>query len=621
MDAPPVADLEGMIRAGKFRGAAYAAILLWVNAYICRDWFFHLTAQMNSLHGYWAAIARLGSGWLHPSWWPYWDLGIPFEYTSAPLVPAMATMMRIEAVSAIFYCAAPLALFAAAWQLTHAPEYSFLAGLFYSMLSPGQILAPDGAFHWADFLSPHHFMLQAVWDETPRCAALTFLLLFLVFLVRSSLVAAAVSLALAMLASPFTAISGVIAAACLLTALPAEKRRDNLLRAAGVGLLAFALAARYLPPSLWMKMAQASADHEAWNLGVLKIYAAIAVVWLTLVHFRAPFFVLLAFAMSCGPILGRWLDRIVLPQASRFRIEMEAAIALLVVFGLRPLLERLPRPGKAALAVALLWFGGQQVIHHRRVAKDVLHPADVTKTIEYRTAQRVAREMPGARVLLPGSIARWANAFTAVSQFGGSEGTMAYSQIQQRAMTAIYEDDARAALSWLKAFGTAAVVVSDSSSRETWKPFANPDKFHGALPELWSENGVTAYRIPQRSSSLAHVVPETALANIDRYNAALDDPSLPEASFEWLGNNHIRIHAVTLPGQAVSIQVSHHPGWRAAVPIHRDPRGLMWLRPAIPGHTTMDLDYDGGWELRLCGWLSLTAGLAAAFFLVRGAFR
>ena len=60
-----------------------------------------------------------------------------------------------------------------AWLLTRAPGYSFFAGLFYSLLAPAKILVPDGPFAWADFLSPHRFMLQAVWDETPRCAALS----------------------------------------------------------------------------------------------------------------------------------------------------------------------------------------------------------------------------------------------------------------------------------------------------------------------------------------------------------------------------------------------------------------------------------------------------------------
>src|SRR6185369_7287776 len=83
----------GMSRREKLSGAACAAVLLWLNAYICRDWLYHPTAWMNSLHGFQAALVRLGGVSLRPSWWPYWDGGMPLEFTSAPLVPAMSAAM------------------------------------------------------------------------------------------------------------------------------------------------------------------------------------------------------------------------------------------------------------------------------------------------------------------------------------------------------------------------------------------------------------------------------------------------------------------------------------------------------------------------------------------------
>src|SRR5205814_3847258 len=113
---------------------------------------------------------------------------------------------------------------------------------------------------------------------------------------------------------------------------------------------------------------------------------------------------------------------------------------------------------RAVLALVILALAGTQVVNHRKLAKAVLYPADVSKTIEYRTAQRVARELPGARVMMPGSIAHWANAFTDVPQFAGSEGTMAYSQLQQRATTPAY-DGARDSLASLNAYRAAAVVA------------------------------------------------------------------------------------------------------------------------------------------------------------------
>jgi hypothetical protein len=588
--------------------AGGAAALLWTNAYICRDWFWHPTAWMNSLHGYYAALARAGVSW-SPAWWPFWDCGIPFEFTSAPLLPAMSAAlaalrrtppsMGYQAVSAIFYCAAPLALFALACAITRAPVYSFFAALFYSLLSPAQILAPDGAFSWAEFAGAHRFKLLGLWDETPHCAALTFLFLFLA--VRERRVAAVAFLALAMLAWPFAIVAAGLSLLCLHTV-----RKTNTRHTAWIVVWALLLTARFLPPSLWYAMGAALAAQYPWNLGVVKGLAGAAVIWFTIEHvierraidWRLRWMALWAFAMGCAPLILRWAHSQVLPQAYRFRLEMEAAVALLAVFGLRAALERAPRVAKGAIAAAALALAVPLTIHERRLAKDVLYPADVTHTIEYRAAQRIARELPGARVLLPGSIAHWANAFTDIPQFSGGEGDTAYSQTQQSALRKIFEgDDAHRAVALLQAYGTTAVAVSSPGSSEVWKPFEHPEKFDGVLPVLWSEEGVTVYRVP-------------------------GDPAI----LEWKDRNHVAVHSVATPGQVISVPISYHPGWHAVVggssmDVHRDSLGLVSLRAAQPGPATVELTYDGGWELRLCGWITIAAALAAAWVAVRGGFR
>jgi hypothetical protein len=65
-------------------------VLISINAYICRDLFRNPTAFMNSMHGFWVGLARSGGhNWFQPTWWPYWDCGMPFEFTYAPLVPGV----------------------------------------------------------------------------------------------------------------------------------------------------------------------------------------------------------------------------------------------------------------------------------------------------------------------------------------------------------------------------------------------------------------------------------------------------------------------------------------------------------------------------------------------------
>jgi hypothetical protein len=231
--------------------------------------------------------------------------------------------------------------------------------------------------------------------------------------------------------------------------------------------------------------------------------------------------------------------------------------------------------------------------------------------------------------MLPGSIAQWANDFADLPQFSGSSWSQAYNQVQQRGLAAVYNggdtppQDARVSLDWLKAFGVGAVAVSGPNSHEYWKPFAHPAKFEGLLPVLWREDDVTIYRVPQRTASLAHVMSESTIVSrppagprdtdaIEKYVAALDDPSLPPAEFQWAGPNSIQIRTTASPGQTISVQISYHPGWHAkvgsrAIELRRDGLGQMWLRPDCSSLCEIRLEYDGGWELRLCRYISFGA--------------
>jgi len=113
---------------------------------------------------------------------------------------------------------------------------------------------------------------------------------------------------------------------------------------------------------------------------------------------------------------------------------------------------------------------------------------------------------------------------------------------------------------------------------------------------------------------------------VEKYVAALEDSSLPLAEFRWEGTNRIHISTVARPGQAVSVQVTAHPGWHAKVNgvtrrIEADGLGLMWLPPGCNGPCEVQLDYDGGTELRICRVLSSVTLLSLIVFLGWSAVR
>ena len=651
----------------------FAAIILATNLYICLPLFKSPAAYMNSMHGFWIALAERAEGsWLHPTWWPYWSGGMPFEFTYAPLAPALvklwskwggvAPIVAFHQISAVVYCLVPLALFWAAWRITRMPGYSFVAAMIYTFIAPTQWLVPDPNTTWRGIWDARRMLLIFVWDETPHLIALACLPVTIVFLWQAFqsrraawYAAAALSISVASLSSAFGVTTSAIAAICVLFASGRKKLWPNLRVVLAIGVLAYSLCAAFLPPSLlWaMRSSQPEHDEPGFTAGSLTALALVAFGWAavwTLLRrwtpdWRTRLLALFAYLSCSIPLIAFYFHRQFVPQPSRYRIEMEFAVALVLAFSGRIWIERWPVLLRRTFVFLLVAMAGEQVLYHRNYARALTAWHGPTESIEYRVAIWIDRNLPGVRVMLPGSIAQWADAFAPVSQVGGESWSMPFNKSQERGLAAIYkssenvDQDARYSLAWAKAFGAGAIAVSSPQSEEFWKPFAHPAKFDGRLPVLMSDGGVTVYRIPQRSASLAHVIPKSAVigrmpsgpddvASLERYDAALDDPALPVADFNWMCRNRIRIHATIAADQAISIQVSEHRGWHAringrAAKIERDGLGLMWLEPGSAGPCEIELNYDGGVELRACRYLSAIAAvvLVLLFFLPARFFR
>jgi hypothetical protein len=643
--------------------AACSAALIWINCYICREIFHTPAGSMPSMQGFWIALAERAQGsWWHPSWWPYWNCGMPFEAAYAPLIPALTAAwaalrhvpaaVAFNAITGVVYIALPLTMFWMAWILSRSPGYAFFAALLYSLTAPTQVILPDEPNSIQNFWQAWRLSLAVYWDETPHLAALAVLPLSILLLWlamfrprRVYSIAAAILIAIATYASAFAPIVILAVSICLIATAPPADRVRHAMRIAGIGILGYALAAASLPPSLIHGIAVSSPGHQDGELAVGSFTALALIVfgwcalWPAIRRIRTPylrFFCLFAYLTSAIPMVGIWLNRSFLPQPKRYRMEMEMALALVIVFGLRPLLEKFPKYVRGAIAFVVLCVAAEQIISHRVFAKAILRPVDMASTIEYRAAVWTDRNLPGVRVMLPGSIAQWADHFAPIEQFSAGSWSQAANPVQQLGMRTIFkggdtpEQDARVSVAWLEAFGVGAIAISGAESTEYWKPYAHPRKFDGVLPALWSESGVTIYRIPQRSASLAHVIPNGALVRrapvlgrdieaIERYDAALNDRSLPEATFEWVGRNRIRIAANPAAGQVVSVQVSYHPGWHAKsggreIAVHQDGLGLMWLESAGPAEIVMD--YDGGFELRLFRAITIAALIGLLAFSV-----
>ncbi|MBI1355132.1 MAG: hypothetical protein GC160_12355 [Acidobacteria bacterium] len=620
-----------------------AGVVAWLNLYIVRELFsIETTARMHSMHGFWTALARLGGqSWLEPTWWPYWDGGMPFEYAYAPLLPGTAALLsrlpgvdELRAVQIVFgliLVLGPTLLYLGVWRLTGSATWSFVAAVFYSLFSPALLLAPNQSFGLQELFNSERFYVVIEWDDGPHMTALALwplavLSLFRLFETRRwSWLAGGVLVMSAMVyASAFGATILAISTVCVLGALGFTPK--NMALAGLAGALTYLGACAWLPPSFVRVIREASDFHgQGWTVGSWTALALIALAWAVVrpwlmrrvADSRLRFFVL--FSLTC--LLIVWLfeygGRQFVPLPGRYKMELAVGLSLTAAFALRLVWSRPARPFQVALALTALAFCAEQTVSVRRWAKTAIVERDITATIEWRIAQAVdANLAPGEKVFLPGSAAQWLNAFSEHLQWSGGSWSAAFNLAQQRARDDVYQEvgDLRRSMAWFRSFGVSGVVVGGPDSPEFWKPFVDPGKYEGHFEELWADQDTTLYRVPLRTTSLAHALPAGSQTTEDwatvlPFAAALQAERMPGLQLSWEGVNEVRIAGEVRPGEIVAVQINHHPGWMATVGdrevrLEKDGLGQMWLQPGCDGDCSIRLRYTGGAELWACRGIS-----------------
>ncbi len=651
---------------GRLAAAVCVSVLLLLNGYIAQDLFpIEYLKYMQSVEGSFISVTRFLMQ--HPfqlSWWPFWNAGMPFQHTYFPFLSSLAAVVgrgtgwapvhAFHVVSALFYCLGPVTLFLMVREISGRTGAALCASLAYSLISPSALLAPPIAADIGGIWNPRRFHNLVYYGENPHIAALTFLPLVLLFLHRAlnyrrrldyfmtGLLMAAVALT-----NAFGASAVAVNAACLLLVRNPAGLWKDALRTAAIGLLAYLWISPLIPPSLLrtvlFNIPTSGGDFSSGRLSQSAMAAVVALfglIWFWSRRWKDQalrLFLLWAIPASAPPLLAYAFDIYVFPQPLRYHLEMEMALCLAVTFVVRTIMERLPSPARVAVLAAVLAGAARQSLVYRQYARNLVQPIDVTQTIEYRTGKWMEQNLPGRRVMACGPV--WLNVFTDVPQLSGGHDPTAPNWIQRIAVFVIYSGmnagprDGEVSTLWLQAFGVHAVHVSGPEGKEFFKPFANPRKFEGLLPVLWREGDDTIYQVPQRSASLAHVIPATAVARraprhgldvepLLPYVAALQDRTLPPAEWSWQNLNSARIRTQTEPGQVVSVQINYHPGWRATangvqLPISADGLGLLVINPQRHGASEIRLVYDGGPELRTTLVLSLIVTTGAFLWLLR----
>jgi hypothetical protein len=644
-----------------------ALVLLGLNAYISLKLFgCEYTRSSHSVEGNFIGLSRLRAKYpAEHGWWPFWNAGMPFQNSYYPLLPAtVATAAKLtgrsaarsyHAVTALMYCLGPVTMFLMAWGISRKPGYSFWAALAYSLASPAALLFPLARQDVGGAWNASRLHALVYWGESPHIAALTLapLALLSVHLALRDrrpvwCVAAALSMAAVALTNSFGTVTLTLGVLSLLCTQNRKSFLKDLGIVAAIGLLGYAWISPSLPPSvlhtLWVNSPTSGGDFRFTlrSLAALSVEAALfALLWLWARRSRQPahlrFFVFFAVLASAIPMLEAFANWNVVPQSHRYQLDMEMAICWAVVFAFQPLADRWPRPARVVVALLLVCLAARQTVVYRRFARAQIQPADVTQMFEYQTANWFDEHFHGRRVMATGSCSLWLNAFVDNPQLSGGHDPFATNRMQLIAVYITYSSlgagnrDGEIASLWLKAFGVHAINVSGPRGREFYKAVANPRKFEGLLPVLWREGEDTIYGVPQRTDSLAHVIPASAVVQraplhgvdvepIRPFVAALEDSSLPLAAIQWDSFSSGHIHATLRPGQVVSVQITYHPGWHAQVngapqPLVRDGLGLMIVKPDCSGPCTIDLSFDGGAEYKAARVASWLAALAALLWL------
>ena len=126
--------------------AAYALGLFALNVYIVRELFtIEFTRYLFNVDGLFISISRFLLD--HPSersWWPLWNLGMPFHCTYLPVLPMLVAVwakitgyspaLSYHGVTAFFYCLGPVTLFLMAFGLSRRIHASFFSALAYAVV-------------------------------------------------------------------------------------------------------------------------------------------------------------------------------------------------------------------------------------------------------------------------------------------------------------------------------------------------------------------------------------------------------------------------------------------------------------------------------------------------------
>ncbi len=626
-----------MPTARKLTLTVYAAAIFALNFFVCHELFFtEYTDRITSGDSNFISISRyMLDHWRDASWWPIWYNGIPGHDSYPPLLHALVALLAaIERISpalahhqfaCIVYALAPVGLLFLVERVSNSAGTALAAAMTFSLLSPSTLLLSFARIGSGGWLGPWRLCVLTVYGDAPHMfgfALIPFAILALDTALKRRRPINHLITALIMAAILLTNWLGSMALACsviawLLATSETLADRGRFITTALIALSAYLLACPWIPPSTLRIIASGGqvdegdfhADMHQFPLRALLLVVILAAVKYALQKRKAPLAiqlpVFLLFLPGCVPIIFDWTRIALLPTPHRYVWETDFAICMLLAAVSAAVLRKVPRQVTWVVITAALLLGARNLYAYRKYAIAVIHPIDMTTTVEYKTTDWLKRNHPDARVFAIGTVAYWMNTFSDIQQVSGGFDPGTPDQQDRTALKTISETTSpETTLLWLRAFGADYAAVGGPHTAAPFRIFTDPARFDKIAQRVWSEGDDFIYQIPRRSRSLAQIVRRGDTVDIARYVAALEDPSLPTASFHWQTAHSAIINAEIPSDDILSVQITYSPGWHVKVNgarrrIQKDSLGLMSIIPACTGPCTILLNYDGGLEARI----------------------
>lgn len=640
--------------------------LFLLNAWLIRELFtLEYGVHMGSIEPTYISLARfLMEQWPDISWFRFWYGGVPLENTYPPLLnwvvagwsilshssPALA----YHQVVAVVYSAAPVTLYLLAVRLGSSRRGALLAGVTYSVLSPAALLIDEVRIDVGGPWYPRRFENLLPYGEGPHETALFFLPLAILALDRvlekrtpARLVAAALAVA-AVVASNWLGTSALaISVVCLWLArgLTWKAVRSTALAV----LLGYCLICVFFPPRNILLIQHNS---RLLNVGYSTLHSllpAVLVAALCLYGLHrlsaklgltpAVRFFLYASTIFTTLVLGQfWFGIIILPQASRYQLEMDSALVFFFALAIYALARRAPFALQVVFLLVAIAGGVHQILFTRLWCRSAVIPIDVTQTLEYQTAMWARTNVQNTRIYLSGSPSYWLSAWTDTPQLEGDFNNGITDWNVWIADSVALHSPPEETLLWLKAFGVGYVEMVGGKSRGIFHYMQNPGKFDGLLPVARREGEDVIYRIDGPAAYPAHLLPREALLNhallnhapqnpadvaeLRRFVHAIETSSAPLPTLTWTSNHSFDVQANLRPGDLLSVSECFYPGWRASIndhqiPLTADGLGLMVATPNRVGATTIRFEYSPSripLILTAIAWLSCFAILIANLY-------